>query len=181
MLQRVQTKDAEAWRRLVQIYSPLIYSWCRHGGLKDADAADLMQEVWRSVSGHIERFDKGTGGTFRGWLWTITRNKLRDYFRSRQGKPEAIGGSEARERFQEIPDDEPADSAPNSQSVLHRALEMIRGDFEEHTWKAFWRTTVDGATAGEVARDLGMETDAVYQAKARILRRLREEMSGLVE
>ena len=181
MLDRVQSNDAEAWRRLVHLYSPLIYSWCRRAGLKDADAADLMQEVWRSVAGHIGRFEKGAGGSFRGWLWTITRNKLRDYFRSNQGKPEAVGGSEARERFQEVPEDEPSDSTPDSQSMLHRSLEMIRGDFEEHTWKAFWRTTVEGATAADVARELGMEIDAVYQAKSRVLRRLRDEMKDLID
>lgn len=181
MLDRVQSNDADAWRRLVHLYSPLIYTWCRQGGLKDADAADLMQEVWRSVAGHISRFERGSGGSFRGWLWTITRNKLRDYYRSTQGKPEAVGGSEARERFQEIPEHEPAESSPDSQSLLHRALEMIRVDFEEHTWKAFWRTTVDGVSASEVAKELGMEPDAVYQAKSRVLRRLREEMKGLID
>jgi RNA polymerase sigma-70 factor, ECF subfamily len=181
MLERVQSNDADAWRRLVQLYSPLIYSWCRHGGLKDADAADLMQEVWRSVAGHVGRFERGSGGAFRGWLWTITRNKLRDYFRARQGKPEAIGGSEARDRLQAIPEEEPAESAPESQNLLHRALDMIRGDFEEHTWKAFWRTTVDGIAAAEAAREFAMEVDAVYQAKSRVLRRLREEMKGLID
>ncbi len=181
MLGRVRSNDAEAWRRLVALYSPLIYSWCRHAGLKDADAADLMQEVWRSVAGHIGSFEKGSSGSFRGWIWTITRNKLRDYFRAMQGKSEAVGGSDAHERFQTIPDDEPSDSAPNAQSVLHRALEMVRRDFEEHTWKAFWRTTVDGASASEVGQELGMGIDAVYQAKSRVLRRLRDEMSGLID
>src|SRR5262249_8940065 len=105
----------------------------------------------------------------------------RDHFRDRQANPEPAGGSEAVQFFRELPEQEPPDSESGaSGSLLHRALELIRGDFEERTWQAFWRSTVDGRPASDIAADLGTTVDAVYQAKARVLRRLREEMRDLV-
>jgi RNA polymerase sigma-70 factor (ECF subfamily) len=61
-------------------------------------------------------------------------------------------------------------------SLLHRALEIIRIEFEETTWQAFWRVIVDEQPTAAVAEDLGMTPQAVRQAKYRVLRRLRNEM-----
>src|SRR4051812_46945281 len=92
LLERARSHDPVAWQKLVQIYSPLVFSWARRADLGDADAADLVQEVWQSVAAALGRFCRDSGsGTFRGWLWTITRNKLNDPFRARRDKPEAAG------------------------------------------------------------------------------------------
>jgi RNA polymerase sigma-70 factor, ECF subfamily len=185
MLDRVRASDPEAWRRLVYLYSPLVYSWCRRPGLSAEDAADVLQEVWGAVAAHVGRFRRtAAGGSFRGWLWTITRNKLNDFFRARAGRAVGAGGSAAQERLAAVPDEEPPDDDPSSGGtggLLHRALELIRGDFEPRTWTAFWRTAVDGRTAAEAAAELELSVDAVYQAKSRVLRRLREELRGLAD
>ncbi len=182
MLDRVRSADDEAWRRLVHLYSPLIYHWCQRSGLSSEDAADLMQEVWSAVSRNIARFDRASaGGTFRGWLWTITRNKLRDFFRARAGRITGVGGSEAQRLLTGVPVDEPASEPAETSNLIHRALEMIRRDFEPRTWTAFWRTAVEGCAAGDVAAELHLSVDAVYQAKSRVLRRLREELHGLAD
>src|SRR5262245_45908727 len=186
LLERARADDPAAWERLVHVYSPLVYSWGRRGGLSDDDAADVMQEVFRSVAAALGRFRRDRpGDTFRGWLWSITRNKLRDHYRAARERPEAAGGSQAQQRLLEVaadapePGDDPAD--PGAAGLLHRALDVIRGDFEERTWRAFWRTAIDGQSAAAVADELGLRPDAVYQAKARVLRRLREEMRGLID
>src|SRR5688500_16805079 len=90
LLARASANDPAGWRQRVQVYSPLVFFWARRGGLRDSDSADLVQDVWQSVSAALPRFhrDKQTG-SFRGWLWTITRNKLHDHFRARVGKAEA--------------------------------------------------------------------------------------------
>jgi RNA polymerase sigma-70 factor (ECF subfamily) len=122
-------------------------------------------------------------GSFHGWLGAITRNKLRDFYERRQRQPAAQGGSDFHRLLQEIPDstlsDDAADAAHLS-DVYHRALELIRGDFEDHTWQAFWRTAVEDQTPAEVAPALGMSKVAVRQAKARVLRRLKEEVGDLI-
>jgi RNA polymerase sigma-70 factor (ECF subfamily) len=122
-------------------------------------------------------------GSFRAWLGAITRNKLRDFYERRQRRPVTQGGSDVHRLLQEIPDstlsDDAADAAQLS-DVYHRALELIRGDFEDHTWQAFWRTAVDNQSPAEVAPALGMSKVAVRQAKARVLRRLKEEVGDLI-
>src|SRR5688572_4263442 len=96
LIDRVQARDAEAWRRLAHIYGPLVYRWTQKAGLQESDAADVSQEVFRAVASHVTEFRRDRpDATFRGWLWTITRNKIHDFFRRRAGEPEARGGSDA--------------------------------------------------------------------------------------
>ncbi|RMF56503.1 MAG: sigma-70 family RNA polymerase sigma factor, partial [Calditrichaeota bacterium] len=77
----IKSGQQDAWWRCTAIYTPLVYGWARQAGLQADDAADIVQEVFRSVAAHIDRFyrDKESG-SFRGWLWTITRNKIHDHF-----------------------------------------------------------------------------------------------------
>ena len=84
--------------------------------------------------------------------------------------------------IQEIPEPEPVDeSGAESHALLHRAMELIKPEFEERTWKAFWRTTVDGLSAADAGAEVGLAANAVYQSKFRVLRRLRQEMAGLLD
>src|SRR5262245_54299739 len=79
LLDRVRTNDAAAWDRLVALYAPLVFHWCRRWDLQHQDAADILQDVFQAVATHIAQFRKEReGDTFRGWLRTITRNKVRD-------------------------------------------------------------------------------------------------------
>jgi RNA polymerase sigma-70 factor (ECF subfamily) len=184
LLQRARGRDAIAWERVVALYGPLVLSWCRGMGLRDADAADVFQEVFQAVAAHLGGFHHGrSGGTFRGWLRTITRNKVRDHYRRREREPVGVGGSEAREYLEQFagatPPDEPAGDDPAEAELLHRALAMIRGEFEARTWAAFWQTAVEGRAVADVAADLGMTPGAVRVAKSRVLHRLRTDLGDL--
>ena len=189
LLERVRADDADAWDRLVALYAPLVLHWCRGWALPEQDAPDVFQEVFRAVTGHIRAFRKDRAGdTFRGWLRTITRNKVHDHFRRQRHAPQGAGGSEAQARLvalpaPEPPADGPADGSPAGEraeaALLRRALELIRGEFEERTWQAFWRTAIDGRPPAEAAADLAMTPGAVRVAKCRVLHRLREELGDL--
>jgi RNA polymerase sigma-70 factor (ECF subfamily) len=183
LLQRLRAREPAAWEQLCRLYGPLVYRWARSSGLQDTDAADVVQEVFRSVTGSLERFHReGPTDSFRGWLWGITRNKLRDHFRARAAHPAGAGGSDAQQQLLEVPDAPPdsTSEAVNPDAVLvHRALALIQVEFEARTWRAFWRSAVDGEAAGDIAKELGMTPRAVRQAKYRVLRRLRQELGGL--
>ena len=185
LLQRARGRDEIAWDRIVALYGPLVLGWCRAWGLRDADAADVFQEVFQAVAAHLAGFHHGrSGGTFRGWLRTIARNKVHDHYRRREREPAGVGGSEARERLDQVagtpPPDDAAGSDPAETGLLHRALAMIRGEFEPRTWAAFWQTTVDGRAVKDVAADLGMTPGAVRVAKSRVLHRLRTDLGDLL-
>jgi len=93
LLVRVRDSDAGAWRRLVDLFSPLIYHWARRDGLGEADAADVVREVFVAVHERVADFDRDReGGTARGWLRAITRYKVSDHLHKSQRHPEAEGG-----------------------------------------------------------------------------------------
>ena len=182
LLERVKAQDPEAWKRLVALYGPLVYDWCRRSGLHGEDAADVGQEVFGAVAGKVAEFRRDRpDDSFRGWLWTITRNKIRDHFRQQQGRAQAQGGTDAQQRLAQIADQPPqgtvgSDQSDDEVSVIHDLLAGIRRRFADHTWQAFWRTTVGGEAGPDVAADLGMSVQAVYQAKYRVLQQVREEL-----
>jgi RNA polymerase sigma-70 factor (ECF subfamily) len=187
LLIRVNADEPEAWDRLVHLYAPLVLHWCRGKGLQDPDVADIFQEVFRAVVASVGGFRRDReGDTFRGWLRRITQNKLHDYFRRLDREARGAGGSSARDRFAQMPEPQPRedDLEPDDdgeRALFARAIELIRAEFEERTWAAFWRTAVDGRAAKDVAADLGMSPGAVRVAKSRVLHRLREELGDLME
>lgn len=187
LLVRLRTMDADAWEQLVSLYAPLVYYWCQQMGLREQDISDVVQEVFKSVSTGIQRFHKDQpDDTFRGWLRTVTRSKALDHYRRQQRQPQAAGGSVAQRRMSEFEDwidDESVDETAESvyQALFLRALDVIRNDFQEHTWKAFWRVVVDGRSTAEVANELSMRPGTVRVAKSRVLHRLRQELGELIE
>lgn len=179
-------RDAEAWREFVQLYGPVVYRFARTRGLQDADAADLMQDVLRSVARTAPRMEYDPRkGTFRGWLYTVTRNKIYNFLSSQRNRPRASGDSDAHERLDSAPAREEegpdADWEKEYQRRLSaRAMELVRDEFQPNTWAAFWQTAVDGKPAAEVGAALKMTPGAVYVAKSRVLARLREEVQRLM-
>ncbi len=184
LLVRLRDNDSDAWDRLVTLYAPLVYFWCRKLGLADQDTPDVVQEVFKSVTTGIDRFRKDRPqDTFRGWLRTITRSKAADHYRRQSRQPEAAGGSAALRQMTEFPDaiDTESDDEPVYHGLFLRACDLIRTDFKENTWKAFWRVVVDGQSPKDVADELSMQPGTVRVAKSRVLQRLRQEMGELLE
>lgn len=181
LLERVKADDPVAWDRLVTLYAPLVFQWCRRWDLQDQDVADICQEVFQAVVAHIGTFRKERkGDTFRGWLRTIARNKLHDHFRRLGPAGRGAGGTDAQRRFAQLPAPQPEEedqtTAEEERGLFYRALELVQAEFEVRTWQAFWRTAIEGQRAKDVAADLGMSPGAVRVAKSRVLHRLREEL-----
>jgi len=183
LLAAAQADDPAAWSRLVALYSPLVAAWCGRWGVARQDVMDVVQEVFAAVARNLKRFRKEQPqDTFRGWLATIARNKVRDYFRRRGAEPAGAGGTEAWLRISQVcdgngrPEESDGADAVAFDQVLLRALDTIRGEFQERTWQAFWRTAVEGRAPRDVAVELSMTSGAVRVAKSRVLQRLREEL-----
>jgi RNA polymerase sigma-70 factor (ECF subfamily) len=187
LLERIQADDPVAWRRLVDLYAPLVFHWCRRWDLREQDSADVSQEVFQAVATHVAGFHRERAGdTFRGWLRTITENKIRDHFRRLGREPDGVGGTEAQLRFAQLPesrspDEDDSDVAERraERRLFGLVLDQIRNEFEDRTWQAFWLTTVESRSTGDVAGDLGISPGAVRVAKSRVLRRLREELGDV--
>jgi RNA polymerase sigma-70 factor (ECF subfamily) len=184
LLARVQADEPDAWERLVKLYAPLVLHWCRGPGLQDQDVADIFQDVFQSVVAYVGHFRRErSSDTFRGWLRRITQNKIVDHFRQLGRETQAAGGSSVQQWWAQVPEPQPIDDdAPDEleRGLFARVLGLIRDEFEERTWLAFWRTAVEGKDSKDVGADLGMSPGAVRVAKARVLRRLREELGDFL-
>jgi RNA polymerase sigma-70 factor (ECF subfamily) len=172
-----------AWQEFARLYGPVIYGFARKRGLQDADAADMMQDVLRSVSGAIGTLDYDRKrGTFRGWLFTITRNKIFNFLSARKIRPQGSGDTTTNKLLDQEP---AADGGEDAWELEYQrrlasiAMEKIKSEFQEKSWQAFWLTAVDGVGAAEVSKQLGMSTGAIYVAKSRVLARLKEEVETL--
>jgi RNA polymerase sigma-70 factor (ECF subfamily) len=185
VLKRARSKDPQAWRRLIDLYQPLVRFWCSQAGLRGPDAEDTTQEVFAAAALNLDGFHRDRpGDTFRGWLRTITRNQVLLHFRRSQGKAQAEGGSDALHKLQQTPDPlagREEEEGTEMAQVYRRALEQVRAAFEEPTWQAFWRTAIEGQSPTALTAELSMTPAAIRQAKSRVLRRLRDELGEVLE
>ena len=181
LLSRVRQGDPEGWQRLLAIYRPFVVGRVIRSGLSGADAEDVAQEVFAAVAKSIGLFRRdGANDSFLKWLQTITSSKLADFHRRRAKQFEAAGGSSAREQLNALPDplanEDWSTDAEAKQSLLTRALDLMKTDFEERTWMAFWLTVIEQKDPQEICQLLKMTPGAVRQARSKVRRRLEDEL-----
>ena len=186
LLLRAQTGEENAWKDLTDLYHPLIIGWLRRQGVAACDLDDLSQEILLSVVKYLPSFEhSGRPGAFRSWLRTIACNRTIDYWRGIDAGTESSGTKGAAAALQEIKDphsdlnrrwDEEHD-----RYVLGCLLDLVEEEFEPTTLKAFRRVTLDGVSGAEAAKELGLTVPAVYMAKSRVLKRIRQKAEGLID
>lgn len=179
LLDQARGRRAGAWERLVALYTPVLEAWLTAAGLQAADRDDLRQRVLLVLVRQLPDFVyNGRPGAFRAWLRGITVNLLREFWRTR---PHPESGSvldqlsDPGAGLSQLWDEQ------HDRHVLHALMGLVRPEFTDTTWQAFRRLALDGATAREVAAELGLSVNAVLIAKSRVLSRLRQEGSGLVD
>jgi RNA polymerase sigma-70 factor (ECF subfamily) len=178
LLRMRDPQDHEAWVEFVALYEPVIYRLLRHNELQDADAREIMQELFLAVSRSIARWDPAKErGSFRGWLRRVARNLTINWLKQRERHVLAIGGSGLQALLDRLPAAEGPESAAFDRelrrALFRRAAEQVRGEVQPATWRAFWETSIVGTTPADAARKLGMTAGAVRVAKCRVLARLR--------
>jgi RNA polymerase sigma-70 factor (ECF subfamily) len=186
LLMRLRANEPDAWQTVVRLYSPLVGYWCGRGSLRGADTEDVMQEVFRAAAAHMEDFRRTQpGDSFRAWLRGITRNMVLQHFRRNQHHTPPAGGTDAQRKLESLADpvadnSDEEDPAEELDGLRRRALEMVRAEFEEKTWRSFWLTVVEGRSPVAIAAETGVSPAAVRMAKSRVLHRLREEFGELI-
>jgi RNA polymerase sigma-70 factor (ECF subfamily) len=178
LLERLrQPTDQASWARFVDLYTPLLLHWARRAGLKEQDAADLIQEVFQILVQKLPGFSYDEKRSFRGWLRTVLLNQWRTRLRRRTEQPLNDGGAD----LVQIRDQDDYIEKEYRDYLISRALQVMETDFQPSTWQACWQHVACNKPAATVAAELGMTVRAVYLAKARVLRRLREELDGLCD
>ena len=177
-------RDERAWAGFVELYAPLVYGFARRKGLQDADAADLTQDVLRKVAGAMADFQYDPArGTFRSWLFTVTRNALRNWHGRRDRNAVGTGDTAAQALLANQPDDDPGLETgwqlEYERRVFQWAAAQVQCEVEPATWQAFWRTAVDGQPAAVVARELNITVANIYRSKNRVMVRLKEHITSI--
>jgi RNA polymerase sigma-70 factor (ECF subfamily) len=176
LLERLKLPAAQdSWTRFVDLYTPLLFYWARRLGLQEADAADLVQDVFALLVRKLPRFNYKRDLSFRGWLRTVMYNQWRKKRATLLVTDAGLSG---------VADPQPAadlGQAEFQQQLTVRALQLMQAEFQPSTWRACWETVVCGRPAAEVARELGISVNAVYLARSRVLRRLRQELAGMLD
>jgi RNA polymerase sigma-70 factor (ECF subfamily) len=180
LLERLRdAPDARSWERLLQLYCPLLFFWALRAGESEEDAADLVQDVLLVLVKTLPGFRYDADKSFRNWLRVVTTNKLRE----RKRKLRGTGGLS----LEDVPEPELPDDADRfwedeyRKQLLGRALQLMKTDFEPATWQACWQSVAEDRSAAEVAKTLGISENAVYLARSRVLRRLRQELDHLLD
>ena len=181
LLRRLKTANADtAWQRFTELYVPLIFYWARQHGLDSTDASDLVQDVLSTLVEKLPAFEYDAQRRFRGWLHTITLNRARDWQRRQKHRP-GTGHSSFIERLQTADHKDLFDETEYRAYLIERARRLIAAEFEPVTWEACWKYVTEDRSADNVASELGISANAVRVAKCRVLKRLREELAGLMD
>jgi RNA polymerase sigma-70 factor (ECF subfamily) len=178
--------SATAWQRLVNLYTPLIECWLRHYSVPPSDVDDLVQEVMAVLVRDLPAFQHSKQpGAFRCWLRTIVVHRVRTFWRSRQTRAHAVANGLSSDVLENIPD--PASDPDrrweqeHDQFVMRRALELMQPELTASTWQAFRRLALEGVQPAAVAAELGLTVNAVVLAKFRVMRRLRQQLQGIID
>jgi RNA polymerase sigma-70 factor, ECF subfamily len=186
LLLRAQTGEENAWKDLTDLYRPLILGWLKRQGVTAGDVDDLNQEILLSVVRCLPNFEhSGRPGAFRSWLRTIVCSRTIDYWRAMNPGTQASGSADAAVALQQIEDPQ-SDlnrrwDEEHDRYVLGCLLDLMEDEFEPTTLRAFRRLTLDGVSGAQAAEELGLTVPAVYMAKSRVLKRIRQEAEGLID
>jgi RNA polymerase sigma-70 factor (ECF subfamily) len=186
LLLRAQAGDDQAWKDLTKLYRPHLVGWLRSLEVSPNDIDDLVQDILFDVVRSLPSFShSGRVGAFRTWLRTIAHAHTCDYWKSRSRQPRVRKDLDVAKVLRDLED--PASDVnrwwdeEHDRYVLRCLLQLIELQFETSTVLAFRRVALEGASTTDAARELGLSVGAVYAAKSRVLRRLREEGEGLME
>jgi RNA polymerase sigma-70 factor (ECF subfamily) len=174
-LERSKRGDDEAWDRLDRVYRRLVCWWCLKSEIPARDVDDVVQDVFVAVARGLATYEHKS---FLGWLWTITKRRIQDYWRHRNEGPIGLVGSTIEETLAYVEGESSSTVDQATKIVFDAIVSLVRSEFSDEDWHAFWSVVVEGKPPVAVAKELGVTRNKVYLAKSRILRRIREVFGG---
>ena len=189
LIQRLKaTINGESWEEFFHTYWELIYNVARRAGLSEADAQDIVQETTLKVHNSLDRFEYNRKrGTFKGWLRTVTRSRLNDFFKKQQRRP-ALNQllEETADELQNLEDPEGPEiekiwDEEWNRNLIQAALSRTKKLSSPKQFQIFKCHYIDEWTVRETCRTLGVNAAQVYMAKQRVGKIFREAVETLQE
>jgi RNA polymerase sigma-70 factor, ECF subfamily len=178
LINGLRADEPKSWERLIRDYAPLVFRWALSAGLHPEDAVGVGQEVFQGIAAGLESFRRdGEGQSFQGWVRQITRYRAVDFLRKNGEEPRGVGGEERPEHLEKMHvNDELDETSLETDAAVELAIGVVRAEFEPKTWRVFEQTAMEGRSAQAVADELGMSAGAVYIARSRVQKRLRQAL-----
>lgn len=178
ILRLQDAEDMAAWDEFSAIYGPVVFNVATSRGFQSADAENLVQEVFMavvsSVSNWLQRDDRGS---FRAWLLRIARNAAADMITQKATRSLGLDGSEGQVHVANLPAPSALSSALDleyERLVFQWASERVRASVAEHTWQAFWLTSIEEMSVDAAASKLNTRPGNIYFARSRVMARIKE-------
>lgn len=175
-LERMARGDRDAIAELYDRHARSIYSLAVRIVRDQADAEDIVQEVFSQAWRQADRYD-ATRGNVVSWLLTLTRSRAIDRLRSRRARPWDTSD-------RNVPLDLPDETlGPDLQAVSAEQVTHVRAALESLPLVerlALELAYFEGLTHTEVAARLELPLGTVKTRIRHGLLRLRAEMTGKV-
>ena len=179
-----KTENNEAWLEFEGLYRGFILSLIVRMGINQEDAEDISQAVLTKVWQKIEDFEYNQNkGKFHNWLAAMTRNTVRDFFRTKKNFITGRDSVEYQEQYldiekQVLPDIE---NLAREEWVLHitnLAWDNIKDDIYE-TKQDVFRMVSKEIPNKKIAQKLGISEASVRVYKAEVFEKMRAEINRL--
>ena len=170
LIESVRGGERWAFRRLFQMYKDRVYRLCLRLCGDEADAADLLQDVFLRVHRGIHTF-RGDAA-FSTWLIRLAVNTTRSFL-SRQGRRKTISLQEEEGTQQKEPSHTTAPRDPWMRKRLLEALEQLPQKYRE----VLVLHDIEELTHVEIAEILGIQKGT---SKSQ-LHKARKKMRGLLQ
>jgi RNA polymerase sigma factor, sigma-70 family len=181
-------EDQKSWQDFYDIYSRLILKLAKKAGLSDAEAHDVLQETVVTVARHMPTFKYDPSlGSFKSWLFTMTRWRIADEFRKRDpalhNNPVTATATGTR-AVEKVPD--PAinglDQLWNQEwenSLVQAAIQRVKRKIDPEKYQIFDLYVNKNWAPEKVATMFQVPVNQVYLAKHRIVEMIRNEVEAL--
>ena len=180
LLEGLKNPDNQTvWRQYVERYRPLLVRHGRRLGLGADDAEDVAQHALLSFCKAYQggKYDRDKG-RLRDWLFGNVRNEIRNWRRQHQQREVQVASRPSQtDFFAQLGDEDRWEQVWEQEwrdAVMRQCLQEVRREVDPKTFEAFELFASRGWPAARVAEQLGLTANAVFIAKHRILRRIRE-------
>ena len=174
------TENKAAWNRFFDLYAGFVYSVARSRGLNDADADDVVQNVFADLARNLPtfRYDRAKG-RFRSYLAGLVNWRVVDKMKS--AKREADLKTNYKDEVELAGKSDAAFEEREWQAAaMEEALRRMKPDVRPEHYAAFVASAVEGQDTEAVMKLYGLSRDNLYQIRTRLTEKLRETVAAVL-
>ena len=165
-------RDRRSFDLFYERYAQIIYNLCVRILRDEAEAQDVLQEIFLQIWRDAERFD-ATRASVKTWLFTIARSRSLDRYRSRKTVTSRIE-EQTEDQLQQIADREDMQNKNVTQQYVATALARLSREQRIVLELSYY----EGLTQEEIAERLSEPLGTIKSRIRAALGKLRTLFSG---